>query len=218
MNSYFWYLWFMAAFLSQIAVVSGAQQYSDKGCRIFFSREFPGSIPEYFEVEVEMTGKVSYREDPQDEPLKFDLATKDRFQLSEYVQALDYFRLSLTHPRKVAFTGDKTFRYIDAEGKSSETRFNHTENRDAKVLISWFLKVSETVRHRIVLKRSVKFDRLGVNKCLLQLQVSLDKGRIISPKQMLPILTRIYKDKKIIRLSRSRAAALAHRIAREIEK
>ena len=208
----------MTALLLQIVIVSGAQQHSDKGCRIFFSREFPGSVPEYFEVEVEMAGKVFYREDPQDEPLEFDLTEKDLSQLSEYVETLDYFRLPLTHPRKVAFTGEKTFRYIDAEGKSSETRFNHTENRDAKVLTSWFLKVAETVRHRIVLGRSVRFDRLGVNKCLLQLQASLDKDRIISPKQMLPILTRISEDKKIIRLSRSRAAALVYRIEREMEK
>ena len=195
-----------------ISSTSGAQKPNDEDYHLFFSRKFPGSIPEYFEVEIEKSSKAIYREGSQEEPLEFELTAGDLSQLEKHIKPLDYFRFSLVHNRKVAFTGEKIFRYTDAGGNSFETKFNHTENSDAKALVTWFLNVSETLRHRIELERLAQFDRLGVNKRLLQFQISLDKGRIVAPKQMLPVLRRISKDMKIMHLSRSRAAGIVHRI------
>ena len=197
------------------SIAAQAQTACNDDFRIFFSRDFPGSVPEYFEVEIDAPGKALYREDPEEQdPLDFQLTEEDRARLLGQVKSLDYFRVSPAHSRKVAFTGEKTFRYTDGQGKTSETKFNYTEQPDAQALTSWFLKAGETLRHRIELERAARFDRLGVNKRLLQFQVSLDRGRVVSPKQMLPILTRISKDNKIIRLSRSRAAGLVERIER----
>ena len=64
----------------------------------------------------------------------------------------------------------------------------------------------------------MRFDRLGVNKRLIAFQISLDKDRVISPEQMLPILIKISNNKKIIHLSRSRAEALVQKIERESSK
>ena len=203
---------FLIALLLLAATVHPAKPADNKDFRVFFSRAFPGSLPEYFEVEIDASGTARYREDPEEEPLEFEVTSQDLATMLGYVESLEYFRISPASSRKVAFTGDKTFRYIDATGKSTETTFNYSENSDAHALLIWFLKVGETERHRIELGRLARFDRLGVNKRLLQFQVSLDKGRVISPKQMLPILQNISKDKKIIHLSRSRATALAERI------
>ncbi len=189
-----------------------AQTSEHQEFRLFFSRAFPGSTPEYFEVELDASGTALYREDPEEEPLEFEVTSQDLATLLGYVKSLEYFRVSPAHSRKVAFTGDKTFRFVDAAGESSETTFNYTENPEAQALLRWFFKAGETERHRIELERAARFDRLGVNKRLLKFQVSLDKGRVVSPEQLLPILRRISKDKKIIHLSRSRAAALVERI------
>jgi len=165
-----------------------------------------------------MSGKVSYREDPTDEPLNFELSTEDLSRLTAQVKDLDYFRVALAHPRKVAFTGEKTFGYIDSAGNRSETQFVYTENPNAKALASWFVKAGETARHRIELERAIRFDRLGVNKRLIAFQISLNKGRVISPEQMLPILIKISNNKKIIHLSRSRAGALVYKISQKSRK
>ena len=200
------------------ATAGSAQTGNNQEFRLFFSRAFPGSVPEYFEVEVDAAGIALYREDPAEEPLEFEVTSQDLATLLGYVKSLEYFRVSPAHSRKVAFTGEKTFRFVDSAGNSSETKFNYTENQEAQALLSWFLKAGETERHRIELERAAQFDRLGVNKRLLQFQVSLDKDRVISPGQMLPILTRISKDKKIIHLARSRAAALVEKIEAGIEE
>ena len=180
--------------------------------RIFFSRAFPGSVPPYFEVVVESSGTAAYRESEEEEPIEFEVGAAELAELLQHVKELDHFRTAVDDNRKVAFTGEKTFRFAGGDGVSGEIKFNHTSNKAANVLLAWFHKVGESERHLIELERTARFDRLGVNKRLLQFQISLEDKRIISPTQFIPILRRIAKDKKIIRIATARAAGLLERI------
>ena len=157
--------------------------------QIYFSRDFPGSAPPYFDVTVDREGKAVYREALDDDfPVEFEVEGEELDKLFELAESLDRFRLDLASKRKTAFTGDKIFRYA-TDGETTEAKFVFTENETARELLSWFNKVGETERHLIVLERVVQFDRLGVNKALLQFQISYDKGRVVAPEQFLPILT-----------------------------
>ncbi len=180
--------------------------------RIFFSRSFPGSVPAYFDVVVESSGAVAYRESEDEEPLEFAISAAELAEVLEHVKELDYFRIGVDSNLKVAFTGEKTFRYEGADSVSGETKFNYTSNAAARALLAWFNKVGESERHRIELERTARFDRLGVNKTLLQFQISLENNRIVSPAQFIPILRQIANNKKIIRIATARAAGLLERI------
>ncbi len=180
--------------------------------RIFFSRAFPGSVPAYFDVVVESSGAVAYRESEDEEPLEFEISAAELAEVLEHVKDLDYFRIGVDSNLNVAFTGEKTFRYEGTDSVSGETKFNHTSNAAARALLAWFNKVGESERHRIELARTARFDRLGVNKTLLQFQISLEKNRIVSPAQFIPILRQIANNKKIIRIATARAAGLLERI------
>ena len=180
--------------------------------KIFFSRSFPGSVPPYFEVVVESSGAGAYRESEDEEALEFEIGAADLAELLEHVKGLDYFRSGVDDNRKVAFTGDKRFRFEGADGLSGEITFNYTSNEAARALLAWFNKVGESERHRIELERTARFDRLGVNKTLLQFQISLEDNRIISPAQFIPILKRIANNKKIVHIATARAAGLLERI------
>ena len=199
-----WIFW-VAATLAPASAGSGDY-------RIFFSRSFPGSVPAYFDVVVESSGAVAYRESEDEEPLEFAIGAAELAEVLEHVQELDYFRIGVDSNLKVAFTGQKTFRYEGADSVSGETKFNYTSNAAARALLAWFNKVGESERHRIELERTARFDRLGVNKTLLQFQISLEKNRIVSPAQFIPILRRIANNKKIIRIATARAAGLLERI------
>jgi len=180
--------------------------------RIFFSRSFPGSVPAYFDVVIESSGAGVYRESEDEEPLEFEVGAAELAELLEYVKALDYFRMAVDSNLKVAFTGEKIFRFEGADGLTGETKFNHSSNTAARALLAWFNKVGGSERHRIELERTAQFDRLGVNKTLLRFQISLEDNRIVSPAQFIPILKRIANDKKIIRIATARAAGLLERI------
>lgn len=184
------------------------------GDKLFFSRNFPGSVPEYFDVTVHTDGKVIYRESLDDVlPIEFEAPEADISRLFEISEQLGYFERPFAAPkRETAFTGDKILRYTKAAGSGSEVEFVLTDEESAQEMISWFVRVADTEWHRINIERAIQFDRLGVNKAILQFHAAFDRGRVVAPRQFLPLLKDISKDMKIVHLARSRAAGLAERI------
>ena len=206
-----------AAVWARMATPAAAQSAEED--RIFFSKSFPGSVPAYFEAVVSATGAVTYREAADEpDPIQFELSVQERAEVFALAERLDFFRKPLASSRKVAFTGDKILRFESEGGQGSEAAFTFTENQDAKALVDWFERLSETERHLIELERTAQFDRLGVNKTLLQFQASFDAGRIIAAKQFLPILRKIADQAKYVHIARTRAASLVQRIEESAEE
>jgi hypothetical protein len=182
------------------------------GERVFFSRNFPGSAPPYFEVVLSRDGQATYREEPEEEdPLGFTLRAQEVAAVFDLVERLDYLRKPIASKKKVAFTGDKICRYENG-AERSEVSFVFTNDKDARELVVWFQRMSESGRHRIELERVVQFDRLGVNKTLLVFQTAFDKDRIVAADQFLPVLKTIASQEKFVHIARTRAASLVERI------
>ena len=55
----------------------------------------------------------------------------------------------------------------------------------------------------------VRFDRLGVNRSLLQVEAAFDRKRLVAPERFLPLLDRIAKNDSYLHMARERAASLA---------
>lgn len=202
-------LWLIAA----ASVPSPGASPEQGAGQIFFSKSFPRSKPEYYEVTVDSTGKASYREDQTDrDPLKFTLSEGEAREVFELAERLGRFQRSLQSDLKVAFTGTKTLRFTSAAGEVKETQFTYSTDQDAQAIVGWFEKAGETVRHRLELERVVQFDALGVNKALLQFQSSFDDGRVVAARQFLPILKTIAEQSKFMHMARARAASLVERI------
>ncbi len=180
--------------------------------RIFYSKHFPGSTPEYVAITVEKNGATEYKEAPDDDrPLKMQLSEGETSELFALAEKLDHFKRPLESPLKVAQMGKKTFRFEDGEAKNEAT-FNFSEDLDARALAEWFEKISETGQNYWTLERAVKYDKLGVNKALLQFNVSMDRKRLVSPEVFLPLLDRVAKNDSYLNMARSRAANLADAI------
>jgi len=193
------------------AALSGAQDSVVAG-RIFFSKSFPGSSPAYSEIELDHSGKAVYRESPDDnQPIRFEIPPPDTRAIFALAEQLQFFRLPLESKLKVANMGMKTLRY-EIGGVVGECKFNYSENLNARSLVDWFEKISETEQHLIALERTARFDRLGVNKALLLLENSWEKNRIVAPEQLLPILDKIARQRSYMHIAQARAASLAERI------
>jgi hypothetical protein len=177
--------------------------------KVTYSKSFPGSVPAYVEIEVASNGKAVYRETPNDpNPINYQMPEEDTKAIFELCDKLDHFKRPLDANLKIAFMGKKTFRYQNGAEKS-ETTFNYSQDEDAKALLDRFEKVSETQSLYFDLERTIRFDKLGVNKSLLQLETALDKKRLIGPERFLPLLDRIAKNETYMHMARERAAALA---------
>jgi hypothetical protein len=180
--------------------------------RLFYSKYFKGSVPEYVAITLEQDGQLTYQEAKEDaNPIRIQLdraSVKEMFDLTE---KLDRFQHPLESGLKIANLGVKTFRFEDA-AEHHEIQFNYSEDPSAQALLDRFERVTETEQHFVNLDRTAHFEKLGVNEVLLQMQVSWDRNRLVDPEQFLPLLDRIAKNESYLHISRERAAAIADAI------
>jgi hypothetical protein len=177
--------------------------------KIIYTKSFPNSTPAYVCVEISDDGSAVYKESPDDEnPIEFHLLPADTKVIFDLAERLDHFKRPLESGLKVAFMGAKTFRWIDG-GDKYEQKFNYSTEEDAKTLADWFEKITETQMLQFYLERTVKFDKLEVNRALIEIQIAVEHKRLIGPDRFLPLLDRIAKNETFLHMARERAAELA---------
>jgi len=175
---------------------------------IFYSKSFPKSKPEYMEIIIEPTGEAIYKESAEDEqPVKFKLMPEEVQAVWALAAKVNWFDKKLESGLPVARMGEKTYRYAKGETKH-ETKFNYSQDLDAQALQDWFEKMTETVNLYFDLERTAKFERLGVDWALLQLEAAWDKKRLLSYELYYPLLNRIIKNDSYLNMARDRAARM----------
>jgi len=176
---------------------------------IFYSKSFPGSAPAYVEITLDRKGHAEYREAPKEEdPLVCQLSETDARQIWTLAEKLNWFKTPLESGLPVAKMGEKTFR-MEHSPEKGEVKFNYTQDENGRMLLEWFEKMTESAQYRIMLEKTVRFDKLGVNNAVLRLQAAMERNRLVAPEQFLPMLDRVVKNESYLHMARERAAALA---------
>jgi len=176
---------------------------------IFYSKSFPGSVPPYMEITLTPAGDVVYKEKPDDDqPVKFKLKPEEAAEIFALAEKLNKFETKLESGLPVAKMGEKTYRWIEAGKSLHEQKFNYSTDENCRLIQDWFEKITETEMHLFALERTVRFDKLGVNKTLLQLETSWDRKRLVGVPQFVPWLNRIVKNESFLNMDRERAAKL----------
>lgn len=179
---------------------------------VTYIKSFPGSAPAYVSVTVQRSCDTVYKEAENDDyPIKFKLRDNECDAIFQMADKLDRFTRPLESGLKVARLGEKTFRYEDGATKH-ETTFNYSVDENARILVDWFDRITESEQRYIDLERAVKYEKLGVNQALLQLQIQWDKKRLAAADQFLPLLDRIIKNDSYLHMARERASGLADAI------
>lgn len=203
MSNRSWVAW--SALFALASVASAAP-------RIVYSKAFPGSVPALVIITLDPGGEAVYKESAEDEqPILFTMKKDEVDAIFQLAAKLDKFKRPLESGLPVAKMGEKSFRWEDGEEKQ-EVKFNYSQDADAKVIHEWFEKMTETAQHYIAMERSVKFDKLGVNKALLQFQAAMERERLVSLDVFLPLLDRVIKNDAYLNMARERAGAVAEAI------
>jgi hypothetical protein len=186
--------------------------YAETVPRITFSKSFPGSTPAYVAIEVNRDGSAVYKESPKDEnPIKFKISQENTDAIFALCDKLDHFNKPFESGLKVAFMGEKTLRYENGT-ETHQAKFNYSQDEDARAITDWFERISDTQTHYFDLERTIRFDKLGVNKSLLQFEAAMERKRIIAPERFLPLLDRVAKNESYMHMARERAAMLADQL------
>jgi hypothetical protein len=180
--------------------------------RLFYSKYFKGSVPEFVAITVERDGQVTYQEAKDDDnPIHIQLDRASVEELFDLTEKLGRFQRPIESGLKIANLGTKTFRFEDG-AERHEIQFNYSEDLNAQALLDYFERITETEQHFVNLDRTAHFEKLGVNDVLLQMQVTWEHNRLVAPEQFLPLLDRIANNESYLHISRERAAAIAEAI------
>ncbi len=208
----------IAALLAALFLIAGSGEARASGeATLVFRKVFRSSYPEFIEIRIPEAGACSYdlrslSDEP--DPHSFDVGPALRAKIFSLASQLQYFRgLSLDVKRRIANLGEKTFRY-ERGGEASEVQFNYTINSAANQLLQIFEGLARQQEHLMLLERRVKYDRLGVNDALLQLEGDLKRQMLPEPERLLPILEQIVNDSRFVEIARQRARAMAESIRR----
>jgi hypothetical protein len=204
------------ALVSCLAPTKNARS-SPAGSAVFtYRRIFKSSTPEFIELKVEENSdKASYEirqldEDPGATP--FEISPVLRNKIFELVAQLNYFNgIDLEIHRKIANLGEKTFRW-ERGSEAHEVKFNYTVNPAASQLLQICEGLARQQELVEVLQRRMKYDRLGVNDALLDLETDFSKGVLPEPQRLLPLLDQISADYRFVEIARQRARSLAEKI------
>jgi hypothetical protein len=181
-----------------------------------YRRVFKGSVPEFIEIKIPETGEhASYEIRQMDEDAgaaPFELTPPLRTKIFQLVGELNHFKgVDLDVHRKIANLGEKTFRW-ESGSEMHEVKFNYTLNTAATQLLQICEGLARQQELIELLQRRIKYDRLGVNDALLELETDLNKGILPEPQRALPLLDQIAGDPRFVEIARQRARAIAERV------
>jgi hypothetical protein len=198
------------------AIAAGALGAGTSGSVFTYRRIFKSSTPEFIEIKVNEnsdTGSYEIRQlddDPGSTPFQVSPAIRARiFQLAS--QLNNFKGLDLDVHRKIANLGAKTFRW-ELGSEANEVTFNYTINPDATQLLQICEGLARQQELIDLLQRRMKYDRLGVNDALMELETDFTKGVLPEPTRVLPLLDQISGDSRFLEIARERARSLAERI------
>lgn len=182
---------------------------------ITYRKIFKTSYPEFVEIKINEAGAGTYDirqldEDANPQPFEIGAPLVERiFSLAAKLH--DFQGVDLDVHRRLANLGEKTFVYENGAEKH-ETKFNYTLDESASQLVNIFEGLARQTSDISDLARTMRYDRLGVNDVLLQIESDLNTKQIPEPERLLPVLDQLAGDDKIMEIARQRARTLAGRI------
>jgi hypothetical protein len=188
---------------------------ANEGASVTFRKVFKTSYPEFVEIRVNESGSGTFdirQLDQESNPLPFEVSAGLAQRIFELAAKLhDFEGLHLDIHRRIANLGQKTFRY-EKGGESHEVTFNYTLDESATQLLNIFEGLSRQELDLSNLQRTMRYDRLGVNDLLIQIEADYNNKLLPEPERLVAALDQIASDEKFVDIARQRARALAGHI------
>jgi hypothetical protein len=185
---------------------------------ITFQKVFKSSYPEYVEIKIGQSGKgtCDIRQlDEEASPQSFELNTPLVQKIFALAAKLNNFKgVDLEVHKRLASLGQKTLRYQNGP-EDNQVTYNYTLDPTGSELTSLFENISQQETDLSDLKRTMQYDRLGVNDVVQNIESHYDDHILPEPARFLPSLEQLAADTGYVDVARQRARRLADRIRTE---
>jgi hypothetical protein len=205
----------LAAFLATKKATAQPGGRPAGNAEITYRKIFKTSYPEFVEIKINENGSGTYDIRQLDEEANrqpFEIGAPLAQRIFALAAKLHNFQgVDLEVHRRLANLGEKTLQYENGSEKH-ETRFNYTLDDSASQLVTIFEGLARQTSDISDLVRTMRYDRLGVNDVLLQIESDLNNKLIPEPERLLPTLDQLAGDDRFIDIARQRARTLAGHI------
>jgi hypothetical protein len=182
---------------------------------ITYRKIFKSSYPEFVEIKLNESGHGTFDIRQLDEaavPQPFEIDASLAGRIFALAAKLHNFQgVDLDIHRRIANLGEKSLRY-DKGAETHEVKFNYTLDDSASQLAVIFEGLARQTTDLSDLQRTMRYDRLGVNDVLQQIEQDYKNKLFPEPERLLPALDQLAADDKFIDIARQRARSLAGRI------
>jgi hypothetical protein len=202
-------------FLLLLSVASAFAAGPADAPTIIYRKVFKSSYPEYVQIKVSQNGAATYdirQLDEESEPVAFQINAPLAQRIFDLASKLHNFQgADLDIHRRIANLGEKTFQYTKGS-EIHEVKFNYTLDDSATQLLNIFEGLARQESDLSNLQRVMRYDHLGVNDALVQIEADYNSKTLPEPERLLGALDRVSADDKFIDIARQRARTLASRI------
>ena len=169
-----------------------------------------------YSIQVQADGKTHFKGTPNSsqggdsDPVQddFTMSEANRQKIFDSARKLNYFQGDCdSHLKHIAQTGAKTLAYKSAQVQGSCT-YNYSQNRDVQQLTQLFLGLAITLDYGHKLAWQYRFDKLGMDQCLRELESAQADHQIEELSAIEPILRKIADDTSLMHISRQSAQRL----------
>ncbi|HXN29459.1 MAG TPA: hypothetical protein VN902_20210 [Candidatus Acidoferrales bacterium] len=194
---------------------SAGARAENAAAQITFRKVFKTSYPEFVEIKINQAGTGTYDIRQLDEdanPQPFEVSAPLAQRIFALAAKLNNFQnVDLDVHRRLANLGAKSLVY-EKGGEKHETDFNYTLDDTASQLVNIFEGLARQTTDLSDLVRTMRYDHLGVNDVMQQIERDYNSKLLPEPERLLPTLDQLAADEKFIDLARTRARSLAARI------
>ncbi len=182
---------------------------------VTYRKVFKTSFPEFVEIKVDQSGAGTWDIRQLDEdaaPQAFQISPALAQRIFALAGNLHNFQgADLDVHRRLANLGEKTFTYTSG-GETHSTTFNYTLDPSATQLTNLFEGLARQTSDLSDLIRTMRYDHLGVNDVMKQIEEDYNTKQLPEPELLLPTLDQLASDEKYIDIARQRARTLASKI------
>lgn len=151
------------------------------------------------------------------DPIRLSASTLEK--IKNAFSALNFLDSSEDYqtPRDYSHMGNNTFR-ITRDGRSREAKYNWTENKDAKLLMDEYRRISNEYTWRFEILSARENQPLLTPGLIDMLDSYLRRGEISDPPTLLPFLTKLSTDERLPLMARNHTSRLIKQIEKSIKK
>jgi hypothetical protein len=185
------------------------------GPTVTYRKVFKTSFPEFVEIKIDQSGSGTWDIRQLDEdaaPQAFQISPALAQRIFTLAGNLHNFQgVDLDVHRRLANLGEKTFTYANG-GETHTTTFNYTLDPSATQLTNVFEGLARQTTDLSDLTRTMRYDHLGVNDVMKQIEEDYNTKQLPEPQLLLPTLDQLAADEKYVDIARQRARTLATKI------